>query len=145
MSRTDEFIASLEDFELAFLKKYKLKTYLKPTQEKVLREIERRRLLNRELEKLILKTENNPKNTGCPRCNSNKIFTEQIELTNGASGGGGAKIAFVGAAAANGHSLSSKGTKVTCQVCGFVIKDDNEKESSFEKGFLKLKSWLSKK
>jgi hypothetical protein len=143
MSRTDEFISSLADFELAFLKKYKLKTYLKPTQEKVKREIERRRLFNRELDRLIEQRENNPKNMGCPRCDSNKIATEKIEMTNGSSGGGGAQIAFVGAAVASGHDLSSKGTRVICYVCGYVLKDDNKKESIFRKFSIKLREWLN--
>ena len=142
MSRTDEFISSLEDFELAFLKKYKLKTYLKPTQEKVQREIERRRLFNRELDNLIEQRENNPKNTGCPRCDSNKIVTEKIEITNGSAGGGGAKIAYVGAAAASGHDLTSKGVRVVCHVCGYVLKDDNKKESVIRKSVIKLWKWL---
>src|SRR6056297_2981847 len=119
MSRTDQLISSLKDFELAFLKKYKLKSYLKPTQDKVIREIQRRRLFDRELEKLIQQKEYDPENTGCPRCDSHKIRTEQIELTTGSAGGGGAKIAYVGAALGTGQDLSSKGTRVTCLVCGF--------------------------
>lgn len=138
MSRTDEFISSLEDFELAFLKKYKLKTYLKPTQDKVLQEIEKRRLFDRELEKLIHQKEHNPGNTGCPRCNSNKIRTERIELTNGSAGGGGAKIALVGAAMGSGHDLTSKGTRVTCLVCGFVLKDEDGKSSTLRRFFKSL-------
>lgn len=88
MNRTDQFISSLEDCELSFLKKYKLKSYLKPTQQKILDELESRNLTSVIQEQLIRERENNTENTGCPRCNSQKIRTDQIDLVKGSGAGG---------------------------------------------------------
>jgi rubredoxin len=137
MNRTDQFISSLEDFELAFLKKYKLKSNLKPTQDKILQEISSRRFLDRELDKMIESRENNPENTGCPRCDSNKIRTDQIDLVGG-SGAGGYKIAYSGAAKASGHDLTAKGKRMVCEICGFILQDDNERNSPLKSFFTRL-------
>ena len=137
MSRTDQFISSLEDFELSFLKKYKLNAYLKPTQQKILDEIKRRNLTAEKQEQLIKERENNEENTGCPRCDSQKIRTDQIDLEKG-SGAGGYKIAYLGAAQASGHDLTAKGKRLICEICGFILKDDNKQDSAIKSFFIKL-------
>jgi len=88
MPQTSQYIKSLQDHELAFLKKYKLKTYLKTTQELILKEIFNRGLQDYELRKMIQEIEFNPANTGCPRCNSQKIRTDTVDISRGNRGGG---------------------------------------------------------
>lgn len=128
MPYAEDFLSSLEDYELAFLRKYKLKSYLKPTQEKIREEIRKRRLLDRELDRMVESREHNPNNTGCPRCDSKKMRRDQIDIAKGA-GGSGSKIAFAAAAASTGYDLTSKGEKVICQVCGYILQDDDSDQS----------------
>jgi transcription elongation factor Elf1 len=144
MNQTDQFISSLEDFELSFLKKYKLKTYLESTQQKILNELVSRNLNDIKQEELILKRENNKQNSGCPRCNSQKIRTDQINLDND-SGAGGYKIAYMAAAEAAGHELTSQGKRVICEICGLILEDDNKKNLNVADIFANLMSKLKSK
>jgi rubredoxin len=130
MSRTDQFISSLKNFELSFLRKYKLKSYLKATQYKILAEIQKRGLSEQDQNALMLALEFNPDNTGCPRCNSHKTRNDQIDISNEYAGGG-IGIAYWAAAVGSGHDLSSKGEKQICEICGYVLKDDEKKDFGF--------------
>ncbi len=77
MPTTEQFLASLDDFELAFLIRYKAASYLQGSQRKIFEEVKKRELDESSLEQLIKITEFNPANTGCPRCNSMKSYEEK--------------------------------------------------------------------
>jgi hypothetical protein len=132
VSETTEYIKSLRVFELAFLKEYKLKTYFKPTQELIFKEIFNRGLQDYELRNMIRDIEFNPDNTGCPRCDSQKIRTDEIKTSRNARGGGFNAV-YVAAAAGSGKDLQSKGKLIVCEICGYVLQDDDAQESFFEK------------
>lgn len=125
MSRTTDYIKSLEDFELAFLKKFKLRTYLKPTQELILKEIKNRRLQDSELDNIVQKLEFNSSNTGCPRCNSKKIRNEVIDAGMN-SGHSGIGMVYTAVASSNGIDLQAQGEKIICEICGYILKNDDD-------------------
>jgi hypothetical protein len=115
MSRIRTYLQSLKDFELAFLSKYKLHTYMKGTRNKITQEIEERNLSNSDRDALIKSVEFNPNNEGCPRCNSSKIRTDKVDATN-SYGSSGYSIAYAGAAMGSGEDLSSKGQRIICEI-----------------------------
>lgn len=74
MSRTAEFLASLNDCELSFLYAYKYTTYLPESQKLFDKELQKRRLHPLRIEDYIRKYQFNPGNISCPRCNSSKVL-----------------------------------------------------------------------
>ena len=80
MPTTEEFLRSLDDSELAFLIKYKSRTYLPASQLKIINVILERKLEITQLEQFIRDIEFNKSNTGCPRCNSMSSLKEKTEV-----------------------------------------------------------------
>jgi len=76
MSRLEEFIDTLEDFELLAFYKYRYNTFLRDSQVKIITEIENRGLNLKDIDVFIT----NAKNMGidddnyCPRCFSSKFY-----------------------------------------------------------------------
>lgn len=114
MSRITEFLESLNDAELSFLFKYKYPSYLDNSQIQILKEIEKRNLTPTDQENYIRKYEFNPGNTGCPRCNSAKSISQQVQFYNTSK--------------EKGLDNSMKYTEIRdCAVCGYNLYDGNEK------------------
>ena len=127
MSKIEKYLSDFDDYELAFFAKYRLKTYLKDTQEKIERILFKRGLTNHRIEQLI---EKNPKkdlkddNERCPRCFSDKIRKDKVEWTNTSGYGIDRDIATF-------DGISGKATykdEIKCNVCGFWINDPNDEK-----------------
>jgi len=85
MSKINDFLNELDDYELAFFAKFKLSTYMKVTQSKIKEYLVKRNLNESKIERLIAenpksKLEDNLKR--CPRCNSEKIRKNKVVWTN---------------------------------------------------------------
>ena len=127
MSKIDEFLSELNEIELAYFAKFKLKTYMQETQKEIQKHIENKGLSPEKIEKLIaentLHLKSNAKEI-CPRCGSQNLLTRKVEWTNTINkpfNGDDEVAAFDG--------LSGKATfkdETTCNVCGFWIEDPNQ-------------------
>lgn len=71
-----DFLASLNDTELSFLFRYKYDTYMEPSQGLVKKEMVKRHLSEDTIDRLIEDTRDNPGNTHCPHCNSDKYVDD---------------------------------------------------------------------
>ncbi len=74
--KIERFLDSLENFELAFLFKYNLDSYLEDSSNKIKRYIKERGLTNAEIEFLINEYKNkefNDSKARCSRCHSDKV------------------------------------------------------------------------
>lgn len=133
MNRINKFLTELDDYELAYFAKFKLKTYMPDTQSEIGKYIADKGLTEQRIEKLIAtnpKRESENREIRCPRCSSDKIRTEKVEWTDTVNRAGFAdEIAAL-------DGLNGKATyddQVICNVCGFWIKDPNfeKKKKSF--------------
>lgn len=131
------FIQSLSDTELVFLKKYRLSSYLKTSQEKIRLEFDNRSLSEKE-KKIIQQTEFSSANTGCPRSNSNKF--EKIESEKYRSGRADLQLVMLAFEVTNLQEIKSeKQVKWVCQICGFHL---HKKESRIQTILKKLKQFF---
>lgn len=77
MSKIDEFLSELNEIELAYFAKFKLKTYMQETQKEIQKHIENKALSPEKIEKLIaentLHLKSNAKEI-CPRCGSQNLL-----------------------------------------------------------------------
>ena len=79
MNKVEKILETYEDFELAFLLKFKVNNYLPESKQKIEKEVANRKLTDQDLQNLIDKQLNIPFNPDCkkgccPRCKSNKIL-----------------------------------------------------------------------
>ncbi len=78
MSRLQEFIDTLEDFELLALYKYRYDSFMKGSQQKIMVEIEKRGLQLNKLDVIIAKSKGSDneihESICCPRCYSRKFY-----------------------------------------------------------------------
>ncbi|WP_146190752.1 hypothetical protein [Polaribacter aquimarinus] len=138
MSKINDFLNELDDYELAFFAKFKLSTYMKVTQSKIKEYLVERNLNESKIEKLIIENPTSKledKLERCPRCYSDKIRKNKVEWTN-TDGGIGLEDEI---AIADG--ISGKATyknEVVCDVCDFWLEDPNgEKPVPFSKKILR--------
>jgi hypothetical protein len=131
MSRIQNFLNELDDYELAFFAKFKLMTYMKSTQLKIKEILIERNLNESKINQLISenpKSKLNDNRERCTRCYTNKIRKDSVEWTNTSTG-----IGFEDETAIS-DGIKGKATykeEIICNVCGFWIKDPNqEKEKS---------------
>ena len=129
---------SYEDFELAFLRKYKLDIYLKETSEFVLTYLNKRGITERKA-KILIEEINKKKieaqDFRCPRCKSKKIRQEEVEWTNTAYQTGIAdEVAIIDGVYLNKTTYKKQ---EVCNICGYWISDPNnekpQKRSFLEK------------
>ncbi len=118
MSRLTDTLSTYEDFELAFVVKYKLDSYMKETRLKVIEYIKSRELASEDIKSLIIEYESkqfDDNKERCPRCKSLKVGVESVDFYN-----------------TNSQSISIydgiKKDKITCLVCGFLIENPNNEE-----------------
>ena len=127
MTKLAEILGHYEDFELAFLVKFKYDSYLDDSKKVIDKELNRRGLTADKIESLIDRTAVNAKtiNDGllhCPRCTSKKISKDQVEYWNTYSRIG------INDEIATYDGIIGKQTykdKLTCMVCDYVLNDPN--------------------
>lgn len=133
MTRVKQFLTELDDYELAYFAKFKLKTYMPDTQSEIRKYIADKGMTEQRIENLIAtnpKRETKNGKVRCPRCSSDKIRTEKIEWTDTK------KRAHFGDEIATLDGIDGKATykdQVVCNVCEFWIKNPNfeKKKKSF--------------
>ena len=118
--RLKETLDGYEDFELSFMRKYKLETYVKSTQEKLRSYIKSRSLNEQKRNALIerwefVEIDSNTKH--CPRCTSRKIQSQQVESYN-------SRASSIDGMAGK----ATYATKEVCDVCGYWISDPNDEQ-----------------
>lgn len=128
--RLKQILDTYEDFELAFLYKYNLKTYLKETEAFVKNYIQKRGLTDDKIQQLIDETSKiaiDSNTNKCARCKSSKIINLNEELINTSfdRNSSGYVQALDGAV---GRAVFTE--KKICSVCGFVIQDFNESNNN---------------
>ena len=133
MHKVHEFLSELNETELAYFAKFKLKTYMPETQREIEKYIERIGLGAEKMEKLISESNGineKSKNETCPRCGSQKLLKRKVEWTNTIDNpfNGDDEVAAI-------DGFSGRVTiknEISCNVCGFWIEDPNrENPTSF--------------
>ena len=124
-SRLKDILDSYEDFELAFLSKYKLHTYMDGTKKSIEKYIADHGLTESGIDQLIDQVQSvsfEDDHERCSRCKSRKIRSEKVEWHDTAfKAGYSDEIATL-------DGLSGKATfkdQVVCDVCGLWIEDPN--------------------
>lgn len=82
-SKIEELVNSLEQFEIAFLLKYRLNSLMKPTKNKIIAIAESKGISLTNYESIIkirLKENPVPSENQCPRCTSEKYFAHKVEV-----------------------------------------------------------------
>ncbi len=77
MSKLQDFIDSLEDFELGAFYNYRFESFMKGSQEKILKELEKRNISIDSVDSLIdknRKSDSEIQNKYCPRCYSKHFY-----------------------------------------------------------------------
>ena len=126
MRNIEKILSELNDFELANFAKFKMKTYMKETQNEIKEYLNQRNITEEKIEILI--AENLEKRVvdgeeRCPKCNSDKLRNEKVEWTHNINRfSGDDEIAsidgFIG--------TPTYKNEIECNVCGYVISDPNE-------------------
>jgi hypothetical protein len=127
MSKIDEFLSELNETELAYFAKFKLKTYMQETQKEIEKHIENKGLSAEKIEKLIAENTQQLKSNAkeiCPRCGSQNLLKRKVEWTNTIDKpfNGDDEVAAL-------DGLAGKATfkeEISCNVCGFWIEDPNQ-------------------
>ncbi|MFD0862162.1 hypothetical protein ACFQ1M_08070 [Sungkyunkwania multivorans] len=123
MSKTIDFLNSLDHRELAYFYKYKSKSYTKPTQEVIENYLFQKRGMNIEyLERLLTEKKKKDDTHSCPRCGSSKLRRDRVEVLNNSSSKG-SQIAGLDQYSSGRVIYDSN---VICNVCGFWISDVND-------------------
>ncbi len=118
MGKREEFISSLNKYELAFLYKYKVDTYMFDTQEYIKDAMSSKGISKEHVDDLIDEiTEKAKENNlgGCPRCHSDKFFYLETVYDNTSQS----------AAKWDDNGFSSEmptETTQECAVCGYKEK-----------------------
>ena len=118
MSKIKEILDSFEDFELAFLFRYRLDTYMQDTKQIIIEYIRNKGLSDDKINNLISKQLNLPPvKTGekrCSRCKSNKFVIDKVPTDNDAT------LYYV--PLLEGGKLKEL---ISCEVCGLIFIDSN--------------------
>lgn len=127
MKNTIDILSEFNDFELANFAKFKMGSYMVATQVVIKEYLKKREISEDRIEILIaenLKRKIIDDKERCPKCHSDKLRTEKVEWTKTINQfSGNDEIAsldgFVG-------KVTYK-DEVECNVCGFILKDPNQK------------------
>ena len=127
MKNTIDILSEFNDFELANFAKFKMESYLVETQDVIKEYLIKRKITEDRIELLIaenIKRKIIDNKERCPKCHSDKLRIEKAEWTKTINQfSGDDEIAsidgFVG-------KVTYK-DEVECNVCGFIIKDPNQK------------------
>ena len=125
MTRTEEFLITLSDIELAFLYHYKYLNYLPNSRKLIDQELVKRNLSFLVLENLV----NTHKpliqypNHQCYRCGSSKLQTTQEDKKFTS------RLEGIDAVVSN---RNLKVDRIECLVCGNILQDDNHESNWWE-------------
>ena len=131
----EDILSGFTDTELAYLSRYQLETYLKPTQERIKNYIFIQRKLNPELiEKLI--ADNASKKVldsleYCPRCKSDKVRVFKVDWAIPLFESGAEDELAMYYELHTGKTYLKD--KIVCNVCGYVLDDPNARKSFLKK------------
>ena len=119
MKDLNDFIKKLTNIELAIFIFYRFKGFLSDSKEKIKDEVSKRNLSKEDLQKLFDKgIAKKSDRLNCPRCNSDKLFTEQ-------------DIEYVARRYSKGKVLVET---TRCRLCGYNPGKSN-KQTLFQKLF----------
>ena len=129
MKNITNILSEFNDFELANFAKFKMESYMVATQDVIKDYLKKRDITEDRIEILIaenLKRKIIDNKERCPKCYSDKLRIEKVEWTKTIDKfSGDDEIAsldgFVG-------KVTYK-DEVECNVCGFILKDPNQKNS----------------
>lgn len=127
MKNITNILSEFNDFELANFAKFKMESYMVETQDVIKEYLKKRQITEEKIEILIaenLKRKIIDNIERCPKCYSDKLRIEKVEWTKTIDKfSGDDEIAsldgFVG-------KVTYK-NEVECNVCGFILKDPNQK------------------
>ena len=122
--RLQKILDTYEDFELAFLHKYNLESYLPDTQLFIKNYVRNRGLTDEKIQELIDETSKIVIRFGdnrCPRCKSYKILSTTEEFTNISFDSPGGQVAAMDSAIGKIAYTEKK----VCSICGFVLQNNN--------------------
>ena len=120
MSKLEKVLSTYEDFELAYLVKYKLDSYMKERQEIVFEHIKSRGLTPDILKSLVSQYDHKElwdNKKRCPRCKSAKLQSRRVSPKTGKGG--------MYDEAAGLRYEESKVEETICLVCGFMVDNPN--------------------
>jgi len=120
MSKLEKVLSTYEDFELAYLVKYKLDSYMKERQEIVFEHIKSRGLTPDKLKSLVSQYDHKElwdNKKRCPRCKSAKLQSRRVSPKTGKGG--------MYDEAAGLRYEESKVEETICLVCGFMVDNPN--------------------
>lgn len=127
LKNTIDILSEFNDFELANFAKFKMESYMVETQDVIKEYLKKREITEDRIEILVadnLKFNLVDKKERCPKCHSDKLRTEKVEWTKTIDQfSGDDEIASL-------DRLVGKVTykdEVECNVCGFILKDPNQK------------------
>lgn len=130
MSSITNFLDGLDNYELAYLSKFKRHTYMKETQSEIKGYLIDRYISESKIDKLISENPKSKLNDGkerCSRCYSDKIRKTEVEWTSTSSKGGYSdEIAALDGLAGR----ATYKTEVICNVCGLWLSDPNDREGT---------------
>lgn len=116
MTNIDDFLESLDKYEISFLYKYKYDEYMKDTQTKIKATLQKFQLTDYQREKLIKEKIEEPFEAEfhqqCVRCKSKKMYAFQVEISPGRY-----SATMYDAEAYSGKMKTTKITR--CAICGF--------------------------
>jgi hypothetical protein len=127
MKKTIDILSEFNDFELANFAKFKMGSYMVETQVVIKEYLNKREITEDRIEILIaenLKSKIIDDKKRCPKCHSDKLRIEKVEWTKTINQfSGDDEIASL-------DGFLGKVTykdEVECNVCGFILKDPNQK------------------
>lgn len=129
---------SYEDFELANLSRYKLNSYMDKTYLDIKNYIKERGLTETKINELIESANQitySDNHARCPRCKSNKIRSENIELTNTSSSDTATIL----------DGLNGSATfriRQICDICEYYISDPNNESLKSKSAIRKLTEFI---
>ena len=127
LKNTIDIISEFNDFELANFAKFKMGSYMLETQDVIKEYLKKREITEDRIEILLSENFNRKiidNKERCPKCYSDKLRIEKVEWTKTIDKfSGDDEIASL-------DGFDGKVTykdEVECNVCGFIIKDPNQK------------------
>lgn len=127
MKNITNILSEFNDFELANFAKFKMESYMVETQDVIKEYLKKRQITEEKIEILIaenLKRKIIDNIERCPKCYSDKLRIEKVEWTKTIDKfSGDDEIASLDGFVGN---VTYK-NEVECNVCGFILKDPNQK------------------
>lgn len=123
MPTLEEKLSGYEDFELAFMYRYQLSSYMPETQRRVVAYLVQRGINEKRVDELIRDVSLNThiEEDICPRCRTKKIEIRKVDLKYN-------KYPDPLVMRGNHVVEGSYAEEIVCMVCGFWISDPNKEQ-----------------